>query len=70
MKAVFAQLQRISANDPGLERAANICDESLVDSMKLEEVRGFLKLRLELVQLLFVLSSVFADHCDLYFFQL
>jgi hypothetical protein len=41
MKAAFTQMQRISANDPGLDRAKNICDESLVDSMKLEEVRRF-----------------------------
>ena len=40
MKAAFNQLQRISANDPGIDRAKNICDESLVDSMKLEEVRS------------------------------
>jgi hypothetical protein len=39
MKAAFTQLQRISANDPGIERAKNICGESLVESMKLEEVR-------------------------------
>ena len=39
MKAAFTQLQRISANDPGIDRAKNICDGSLVDNMKLEEVR-------------------------------
>jgi hypothetical protein len=39
MKAAFTQLQRISANDPGIEQAKNICGEDLVDSMKLEEVR-------------------------------
>lgn len=38
MKAAFTQLQRISANDPGIERAKNICGDDLVDSMKLEEV--------------------------------
>ena len=38
MKAAFTQLQRISANDPGIERAKQICGASLVDSMKPEEI--------------------------------
>jgi hypothetical protein len=38
MKAAFTQLQRISENDPGLDRAKNICGESLLDNLKLEEV--------------------------------
>lgn len=38
MRAAFQQMERISANDPSIKQAKEICDSTLVDSMRLEEI--------------------------------
>lgn len=38
MKAAFTQLQRISGNDVYTDYAKQICDSTLVDSMRIEEI--------------------------------